>query len=106
MLIEDWRHDYHRPHSALGMMTPAAFASRSPSAVSAARSNGIWGSGRAPRPAFSIPTGAPQPLSSQRCDGRVLLRRSPQPRHTPTAAAATVASASHPPSFICRWTDE
>ena len=34
MLIEDWRHDYHRPHSALGMMTPAAFAGRSPSAVS------------------------------------------------------------------------
>jgi putative transposase len=28
VLIEDWRHDYnhHRPHSALGMMTPAAFA--------------------------------------------------------------------------------
>ncbi len=28
VLIEDWRHDYnhHRPHSALEMMTPAAFA--------------------------------------------------------------------------------
>ena len=28
VLIEDWRSDYnhHRPHSALGMMTPAAFA--------------------------------------------------------------------------------
>jgi len=28
VLIEDWRQDYnhHRPHSALGMMTPAAFA--------------------------------------------------------------------------------
>ena len=28
MLIEDWRQDYnhHRPHSALGMMTPSAFA--------------------------------------------------------------------------------
>jgi len=28
VLIEDWRHDYnwHRPHSALGMMTPARFA--------------------------------------------------------------------------------
>ena len=28
VLIEDWRLDYnhHRPHSALGMMTPAAFA--------------------------------------------------------------------------------
>ena len=28
VLIEDWRHDYNqrRPHSALGMMTPAAFA--------------------------------------------------------------------------------
>jgi putative transposase len=28
MLIEDWRQDYnhHRPHSALGMMTPVAFA--------------------------------------------------------------------------------
>ena len=27
VLIEDWRHDYnhHRPHSALGMMTPSAF---------------------------------------------------------------------------------
>jgi hypothetical protein len=27
VLIEDWRVDYnrHRPHSALGMMTPAAF---------------------------------------------------------------------------------
>jgi transposase InsO family protein len=28
VLIEDWRVDYnhHRPHSALGMMTPAAFS--------------------------------------------------------------------------------
>ena len=28
VLIEDWRQDYnhHRPHSALGMMTPVAFA--------------------------------------------------------------------------------
>ena len=28
MLVEDWRQDYnqHRPHSALGMMTPSAFA--------------------------------------------------------------------------------
>jgi len=28
VLIEDWRQDYnrHRPHSALGMLTPAAFA--------------------------------------------------------------------------------
>jgi putative transposase len=28
VLIEDWRHDYnqHRPHSALGMMTPSAFS--------------------------------------------------------------------------------
>ena len=27
MLVEDWRQDYnqHRPHSALGMMTPHAF---------------------------------------------------------------------------------
>ena len=27
VMIEDWRHDYnhHRPHSALGMMTPSAF---------------------------------------------------------------------------------
>lgn len=30
VLIEDWRQDYnhHRPHSSLGMMTPAAFAAR------------------------------------------------------------------------------
>ncbi len=41
VLIEDWRQDYneHRPHSALGMMTPAAFAARwretQPSAASA-----------------------------------------------------------------------
>ena len=28
MLVEDWRQDYnqHRPHSALGMMTPTAFS--------------------------------------------------------------------------------
>ncbi len=28
VLVEDWRQDYnhHRPHSSLGMMTPAAFA--------------------------------------------------------------------------------
>jgi hypothetical protein len=28
VMVEDWRHDYnnHRPHSALAMMTPAAFA--------------------------------------------------------------------------------
>ena len=75
-----------------------------PSTIPAAHSNGIWGRGRAALSASS-PRAAPHSrLASQRCNSRVLLRRSPQP--APTAAAATVAPPSHPPSSHSRWTDE
>jgi putative transposase len=62
VLIEDWRHDYnhHRPHSALGMLTPAAFAAnlRQPSRPPTATASGERGEQRAPRP---VAPSAPQP---------------------------------------------
>ncbi len=63
VLIEDWRIDYnhHRPHSALGMMAPAAFAAslRQPSLPPTATASGEGGDqghllpivGRSPQPA-------------------------------------------------------
>jgi transposase InsO family protein len=52
VLVEDWRQDYnhHRPHSALGMMTPAAFAAslRQPQAqrTATAAGEGVEARGR------------------------------------------------------------
>jgi hypothetical protein len=106
VLIEDWRIDYNqrRPHSALEMMTPAAFAAglrqpcRPPTATAAEE-------GVEQRCLLLSAGGDPQPTRSlDRANDRVLPRRS---RHCrPTAAAATVAHPSHPPSSQSRWTDE
>ena len=108
VLIEDWRQDYnhHRPHSALGMMTPAAFAASLrqplPEPTATAAGEGVeqrWpATHRRQRPTAShLPS---------RANDRVLLRRSPHRRLTPTATAATVAPPPHPPSSHSRWTDE
>jgi putative transposase len=105
VLIEDWRLDYNhrRPHSALHMMTPAAFAAglRRPLPPPTATTSGEGVEPRWPRP---VPSGDPQPAASQPSNDKVRLRRS---RHCiPTAAADTVAAPSHPPSSRSRWTDE
>jgi hypothetical protein len=65
VLIEDWRHDYnhHRPHSALGMMTPAGFAAslRQPARPPTATTSGEGDEQRCPLP---VVAGAPQPAIS------------------------------------------
>ena len=62
VLIEDWRVDYnhHRPHSALGMMTPSVFAAslREPFRPSTATASGEGGE---QRPQLLSVAGAPQP---------------------------------------------
>jgi len=62
MLIEDWRQDYnhHRPHSALGMMAPAAFAAglRQPPRLPTATTSGEGGEQRYRLP---VADSAPQP---------------------------------------------
>ena len=78
MLIEDWRHDYNhrRPHSALGMMTPAAFAAglRQPLPAPTATAAGEGGEQRCLLPSRAAPHSRPLP---NRANDRVLLRRSP-----------------------------
>jgi putative transposase len=81
VLIEDWRHDYnhHRPHSALQMMTPAAFAAnlRQPSRLPTATASGEGGEQRAP---LLTAAGAPQPA-----DFPALQRQSPAEEITSTS---------------------
>ena len=50
VLIEDWRIDYNhrRPHSALHMMTPAAFAASFSEPFFGPETNDSWGSGNQP----------------------------------------------------------
>jgi hypothetical protein len=107
LLIADWRIDYnyHLPHSALQMMTPAAFGAslRQPPWASTATALGK-GSSSAARCLWLAATHS-QPHPNPGND-RVLLRKSPPPHHTSTAPVATVAHPSHPPSSHCSPTDE
>ena len=105
VLIEDWRLDYNhnRPHSALGMMTPAAFAALRqplPGPTATAAGEGIEERCRLP-----LAGGEPQPASFQP-NSRVLLRRSHERPRWSTATAATVPPPLQPPSSRSRWTDE
>jgi putative transposase len=84
VLIEDWRHDYnhHRPHSALQMTTPAAFAASlrqpmpGPTATAA-------GEGIEQRPPRTDIDSDPQPASFQ-----PVPRQNPAEEITPTASKA------------------
>lgn len=84
VLIEDWRIDYnhHRPHSSLGMMTPAAFAAslRQPSLTPTATAAG---EGIEQRCRLPLAGGDPQPASFQ--PG---TQQSPAEEITPTASLA------------------
>jgi hypothetical protein len=97
VLIEDWRINCneHRPHSALQIMTLAAVGAslREPSLASIATAAGEEVKQRWPLP---LAGSDPQPAASQPGNDRVLLRTSPEPHHTPTATAATVAHPTHP----------
>jgi putative transposase len=65
VLIEDWRVDYnhHRPHSALGMMAPAAFAASLRQPPGLLRASAAGEGGDAGLPVLSA-SGAPQPALS------------------------------------------
>ena len=84
VLIEDWRDDYnhHRPHSALEMMTPAAFAASLRQPLPAAHSNCSWGRGRAALVSYPWPAATHSQLHAQPGNDRILLRRSPPRRRT------------------------
>jgi len=106
VLIEDWRVDYneHRPHSALQMMAPAAFAASLqhplPEPTATAAGEGIEWRGQLTRPASTHSQSHSSPVN-----GRIWLRTSPQRRHMPTAAGPTITH-QQPPSSHSRWTDE
>jgi putative transposase len=76
--IEDWRHDYNhrRPHSALQMMTPVAFAAspRQPQPGRQQRQLGKGSSSAGCRPMLAA---THSHRHSNRANSRILLRRSP-----------------------------
>jgi len=89
VLIEDWRQDYnhHRPHSALGMMTPDAFAARlrqplpGPTATAA-------GEGIEQRSHLLHPASDPQPVAFRPRQRQNLAEEiTPTPSHTDSRGA-------------------
>jgi putative transposase len=97
VLIEDWRIDYntHRPHSALGMMAPAAFAAslRQPTHLPTATAAEEGGEQRRVLP---VATGAPQragfPAGQQQSPAEEITTTLQHTNHHLTYGGATITS--------------